>query len=291
MMTSHSKHINVPMRLLQSVRNDRLEFSLVALSVAVKCVSPSSTYLCRSVKQMRQDLHCGHAKATTLWSAMQQSDLFACASLNTGGLRIVARSYKPLFGEVRTCHGYTSLHMDVVKATCQSRDNICITSIERELRQLMLQNCYHAQMRCDELKMNQRKLSTHSHAHLDCSVSRLGQSIGRSNRSVIRYNKRLRQQGELSVVSYPLVRVVSDMNHAAPEERQGLIAIHNLGFSRKSNDYQLLVRETFNRHQHIIYGHRRRMTYHVSKSCQQSPSTADFFFMHDCEPCLAWRNL
>ena len=37
--------INVPMALLQEVKNDRLEQSLVAMSVAIKCFSPSSTYI------------------------------------------------------------------------------------------------------------------------------------------------------------------------------------------------------------------------------------------------------
>ena len=36
--------INVPMALLQEVKDDRLEQSLVAMSVAIKCFSPSSTY-------------------------------------------------------------------------------------------------------------------------------------------------------------------------------------------------------------------------------------------------------
>lgn len=291
-MAPHSKYINVPTSLLQTVKNDRLEFGLVALSVAVKCVSPSSTYLCHSVRQMRHDLHCGHAKALKLWQAVQQSSLFVCSPLANGGLRIVARSYKSLYGEVRTCHGFTSLHMDVVKVTCQDRQSISITTLEYELRQLMLQNCYHAQMRCDELKMNQRKHPGYSHAHLDCSESRLGQYCGRSARSIIRYNHRLRQAGELRIDSHPLVRVVSDMNHATPAEREGLIEIHNLGFKRQSNDYTLLQRQSFHRHQHIIYGHRRRMTYHLSKSAQpSSSSTTDFFFMHDCEPCLAWSTL
>ena len=288
-MAPHSKYINVPTNLLQTVKKDRLEFELVALSVAVKCVSPSSTYFCHSVRQMRKDLHCGHAKAVKLWEGMQHSHLFVCTPMSEGGLRIVARSYKPLYGEVRTCHNFTSLHMDVVKVKCQDRSNIRITQLEYELRQLMLQNCYHAQMRCDELKMNQRKHPEYSHAHLNCNRSRLGQYCGRSPRSITRYNNRLRQAGELRVVSYPLERVVSDMNHASPAEREGLIVIHNLGFKRKSNDYRLLIRQSFHRHQHIIYGHRRRMTYHLAKDCQQSSSTVDFYFMHDCEPCLAWK--
>ena len=290
-MAPHSTYINVPTRLLQEVKNDRLGFSLVALSVAVKCVSPSSTYLCHSPRQMRKDLHCGDAKARKLWTAVQRSGLFVCSPFGREGLRIVARSYKPLYGEVRTCHGFTSLHMDVVKAKCQDRDNIRITQIEYELRQLMLQNCYHAQMRCDELKMNQRKHANYSHAHLDCNRSRLGTYCGRSTRSITRYNNCLLQLGELSVVRHPLERVVSDMSHATPAQREGLIEIHNLGFKRKSNDYKLLKSESFHLHQHIIYGHRRRMKYNLSKSDQQSSQTADFYFMHDCEPCLAWKSM
>ncbi len=53
----------------------------------------------------------------------------------------------------------------------------------------------------------------------------------------------------------------------------------------------LLDRQSFHRHQHIIYAHRRRMTYHLRKSSQPSSSTTDFYFMHDCEPCLAWKNI
>ena len=60
-------YFNVPMALLQEVKEDPLQWSLVALSVAMKCLSPSSTYIFTSEKRFRGDFHLGYTKARNLF--------------------------------------------------------------------------------------------------------------------------------------------------------------------------------------------------------------------------------
>ena len=59
-------HINVPLELLQTVRLDRLQWSLAALSAALKSYSPSSCYILRSVHQFCAAFHMGYDKAMKL---------------------------------------------------------------------------------------------------------------------------------------------------------------------------------------------------------------------------------
>ena len=272
---AHSPYINVPVVALQEVREDSLQFSMLALSVAVKCLSPSSVYLCRSVSHFRQTFHCGKQKAERLLQALQQSTLFCVCPLANGTLRITARSLKRMYGTMACYRGYRSLQMNAVKATCLCPDNLRITQIERQLRQLLLTNAYHTQMRCDELTMNPRKANTHPHAHRELSVKALASITGRCARTVLRYNQQLRQQGELRITTHPLVRVCCDMERATPAQRAGLIAIRNLGFTRQCNDYELLRRETFHRSQHIIFSHRRRLTHHfAARAAASTPEAA-----------------
>lgn len=272
---AHSPYINVPVKALQEVREDSLQFSMLALSIVVKCLSPSSVYLCHSVSHFRQTFHCGKQKAERLLQAMRLSPFFRLCELSDGTLRIIACSLKQMYGTIETYHGHHSLQMNAIKATCLSPDNLRITQIERHLRQLMLTNAYHTQMRCDELTMNPRKAINHPHAHHELSVKTLACITGRSPRTVIRYNKQLTLQGELQISTQPLIRMCNDMERATPEQRAGLIVIHNLGFHRQCNDYKLLKEETFHRSQHIIFSHRRRLSHHfTSHAAASAPESA-----------------
>ena len=92
--------INVPMALLQEVKDDRLEQSLVALSVAMKCFSPSSTYIFVNERKFRRDFQMGYTKAMRLLGAIFKGHpLFEVKHFADGRRIIVARSFKEKWNE------------------------------------------------------------------------------------------------------------------------------------------------------------------------------------------------
>ena len=87
--------INVPMALLQEVKDDRLEQSIVAMSVAIKCFSPSSTYIFVNERKFRCDFQMGYTKSMKLLDAIFKGHpLFEVKQLADGRRIIVARSSK-----------------------------------------------------------------------------------------------------------------------------------------------------------------------------------------------------
>ena len=91
--------INVPMSLLQESKSDPLEWSLVALSVAMKCYSPSSAYFLQSEHQFRHDFHVRHDKARRMLVAIRGGHpLFRVERLADGRELITACSFKKLCG-------------------------------------------------------------------------------------------------------------------------------------------------------------------------------------------------
>ena len=133
-------YINVPMALLQEVKEDPLQWSLVALSVAMKCLSPSSTYIFTSEKKFRGDFHLGYTKARNLLEAIREGNsLFQMTTCPNGRTIIVARSLKKMYASrVILKDGRKSLEMVVGKVRCCTRENLHVTEIESEMRQLLL---------------------------------------------------------------------------------------------------------------------------------------------------------
>ena len=87
--------INVPIALLQEVKDDRLEQSLVAMSVAIKCFSPSSAYIFVNERKFRRDFQMGYTKSMKLLDAIFKGHpLFEVKQLADGRRIIVARSSK-----------------------------------------------------------------------------------------------------------------------------------------------------------------------------------------------------
>ena len=183
-------YINVPMALLQEVKEDPLQWSLVALSVAMKCLSPSSTYIFTSEKKFRGDFHLGYTKARNLLEAIREDNsLFQMTTCENGRVIIVARSLKKMYAsKVILKDGRKSLEMVVGKVRCCTRENLHVTEIESEMRQLLLLTNISAKTRADELQSKGLPLTgSASHAAKTIlSVNYLAQATGRSPRTVSR---------------------------------------------------------------------------------------------------------
>ena len=179
--------INVPMALLQEVKDDRLEQSLVAMSVAIKCFSPSSAYIFVNERKFRRDFQMGYTKSKKLLDAIFKGHpLFEVKRLADGRTVIVARSFKRLYGYWMTLRtGETSLAMSVAKMDCRSRGNIRIAEIEKEIQLLLFLTNINAKTRADELQAKGLPL-TGSSSHAARTVSELsgqGNEPQRSHRS------------------------------------------------------------------------------------------------------------
>ena len=148
---AHSKYINVPCSLLREVQGSRIQQSLLALSVAIKCWSPSSVYLMRSRKQMRRDFHLGKQKVDKLLSALPDSPLFSLRTASDGTLCITARCFRRDYAHwVRYGNHPASLAMHAVKVRCREKGEIRLSEIHEELTQLLTLMIVNAKNRQDE---------------------------------------------------------------------------------------------------------------------------------------------
>ena len=279
-------YINVPMALLQEVKEDPLQWSLVALSVAMKCLSPSSTYIFTSEKKFRGDFHLGYTKARNLLEAIREGNsLFQMTACPNGRTIIVARSLKKMYAsKVILKDGRKSLEMVVGKVRCCTRENLHVTEIESDMRQLLLLTNISAKTRADELQSKGLPLTgSASHAAKTIlSVNYLAQATGRSPRTVSRMTKAARQQRVINVIQYPLVRCCDDILHTLPPDSVGkVIRIGFLGFTRRCNDYQLLSWDWRHRFQHILYAHRRRLTQNLVLRHGEVLSQTDLHALYD----------
>lgn len=260
-------HINVPLALLQSARNDRLWWGLVALSVAMKAYSPSSCYILRSEHRFRRDFHLGADKAKRLLHAIldEGHPLFRVKHCQDGSTQITAVSYKRDYGYYamfsHKSQQYRSRCMTAVEVTITNKVNIRVSALERQMRLLLMKSVISARNRADELQTKGCPLSASaSHAaRTILSIPYLADVTGRSQRSIIRMSKEAQRSGSLQAIKYPLERCCDDMSHPTIDVT-GLIRIGNLGFSRRCNDYWLLHESDRRAFKHIIYGHRSRLT-------------------------------
>lgn len=278
--------INVPMALLQEVKEDRLDFSLAAFCVAMKCFSPSSTYIYVSEHKLRDDFHIGYEKAEKLLSAIHSGQqLVRVERLADGREIFVARSFKRMYGHIMTFkNGFRSLEMSVAKVKFHSRGDIRVTEIEKEMQKLLFLTNINAKTRADELQSKGRPLTgSSSHAAATVlSVRYLGKGINRSERTVVRMSKSAQEHGVIQVTHHPLRRCCDNILHDdlnAPADY--LIPIGFLGFTRRCNDYQLCSWEWRRCFQHIIYRHRGRMTYNVYYSKDHPLSQTDLHAYYD----------
>jgi len=279
-------HINAPKALLQEVKENPLEWSLVALSLAMKYFSPSSTYIFVSEKKFRHDFHLGYEKAHRLLDVIFRGHrLFRLKPLSRERIAITARSLKKMYATHTTLKGgRESLEMTVVKVKCCTRENIYVTKIEKEMRQLLLLTNIADKTRADELKSKGLTL-TGSAAHAAgkiLSVIYLARTVARSSRTVIRMTKAASQQRLISIIRYPLVRICDDVVHTAmPYTPEGFIPIGFLGFVRKCNDYQLQSWDMRDRFKHILYAHRGRLTDNIVLRYGEVLSDTELRFLYD----------
>ena len=261
--------INVPLALLQQSSDDALEWSLVALSVAIKSFSPSSCYIVRSLRRFSRDFHMGYAKAQKLLAAIEAGhSLFRAERCRDGLLHITAISFKRQYAYRATfshrSQSYESLCMMAVAITARQKNNLRISAIAHEMRLRLMQSVINAKNRADELKTKGCPLTASaSHAAtMTLSIPLLAAVTGRCARSVIRLSREAQQQGDLQAIRYPLERRCDDMLHPSPgTDISGLIRIGNLGFTRHCNDYVIQSRELRHVFKHIIYSHRSRLTH------------------------------
>ena len=261
--------INVPLALLQQSSTDALEWSLVALSVAIKTFSPSSCYIYRGITRFCSDFHIGRTKAHKLLAAIEGGhSLFRAERCRDGLLHITAISFKRQYAYHATfshrSQRYDSLCMVAVAITARQKDNLRVSAIGHEMRLRLMQSVINAKNRADELKTKGCPLTgSASHAAaMTLSIPLLAAVTGRSARSVIRLSRKAQQSGDLQAIHYPLERRCDDMLHPKPgTDVSCLIRIGNLGFTRHCNDYVILSREVRHAFKHIIYSHRSRLTH------------------------------
>ncbi|MBQ0056636.1 MAG: hypothetical protein KBT20_03165 [Bacteroidales bacterium] len=263
---AHSKYINVPTKLLQTMPQDSLQRSLLSLSVAIKSLSPSSVYLCRSCKQMRKDFNMGKQRADKLMHAIHHSSLFRVEQSKDGTLRITARCYRHDYAHTIQCGKHkASLAMNVAKIRCMEKDNIRLDDIEQELKEMLHLMFINSQNRKDELKTkhSKKQSETTPHANRSLSVNALSALSGYSGRTVIRRNNYLEAHGAISIDRCPPLFVCRYSGHLDAAEGSGFFRIKSNLFYRMVNAYQIEHFDMRKRFQHIIYSHTKRLTRNV----------------------------
>ena len=230
-MAKANLYINVPIQALQEVRQDLPAMSCLALAVAIKSFSPSSVYLWQSQQKFCADFHCGATKAAKLLAHIEHSPLFRLEHLPGGRLRITARCFRHQYAQTMNYRHRPTLHMNVYKADCRQRGQIRLSVIERELKLALLLYDINARNRQDEF-ITKHPTQRVSHAERFLSVNGLATVTGRCPRTVMRQTRLLESEHKVAV------------------QRS----------RRQFNQYQILDWDVRLRCQHIIYGHRKRLS-------------------------------
>lgn len=255
--------INIPLRLLDDVKNDKLRCQMLALSICIKCKYGDSLMRNASVSGIMELLHCGYSTAKTLFKAVQSSNLF---KYNPYTKTLLARNFKKKYtNKVKTRYG-TAFMMYRVSL---DRKDYTLRSLIKEFKHLLFENAVNAKERRDEFHRNGKNKNTTSFAK-DYALTQnyLAKKIGvKSRMEVYRLAKELQSRNTLRVTKTPTKLVVENLNEFTPNPTKHYIydAKSGLMFEFSSNVYNLNSRKETERFSNVIFNHRNRQTNYYKK--------------------------
>ena len=260
--------INIPLRLLDDVKNDKLRCQMLALSICIKCKYGDSLMRNASVSGIMELLHCGYSTAKTLFNAVQSSNLFKYSPYTK---TLLARNFKKKYtNKVETRYG-TSFMMYRVSL---DRKDYTLRSLIKEFKHLLFENAVNAKERRDEFKRNGKNKNTTSFT-TDYALTQnyLAKKIGvKSRMAVYRLAKELQSSYTLSVTKTPAKMVLENLDEFTPNPTKHYIydAKSGLMFEFSSNEYNLNSRKETERFGNVIFNHKKRQTkYHKKGSVDE----------------------
>lgn len=259
--------INIPLRLLDDVKNDKLHRQLLALSICIKCKWQDSLMRNVSIKSIMELIHCGHSTAKMLLQEAKRSSIFI---YNEKTNTLLARNFKKKYTRKVTTKYGTSFMMYRVQI---DKKEYTLRSIQKEFKRLLFENTVNAKERRDEFRRNGKNNTIWSASNIALTQKYLVKKVGAKNRKAIyRLTKSLESE-KLIRVDRTRPQIVSNctsddaMNHMVLDsskhywfdERCGLL----IAFT--TNEYHLESRDETERFGNVIFNHKKRQTKYYSK--------------------------
>lgn len=275
------KVVNIPIRLLDDVKNDKLRSQILALSVLIKCDYKDSVLRNVSIKTIQELLHCSFSTAKALFNKVKRNSLFV---YNEYTRTLTAKNFKKKYtNKVTTKRGNEAYMVYCYKLEIK---DYTLRSLLKEFKMALLKSCINTNERKDKFH---RKGTLESNTNLSVSEnvltqSKLAERIGvKSRTSVQRLVKQMEHNGIVSVERAYLKFVtncVSDEAIAAMhldrrlkylyDERTGTL------YAAIPNKYSFLKREENERFKNIIFNHEKRQ-----KNYYAEGGIDDYFARYD----------
>lgn len=254
--------INIPLRLLDDVKNDKLRCQMLALSICIKCKYGDSLMRNASVSGIMELLHCGYSTAKTIFKAVQSSNLF---KYNPYTKTLLARNFKKKYtNKVKTRYGIAFMMYRV----SLDRKDYTLRSLIKEFKHLLFENAVNAKERRDEFHRNGKKNTTSFAKDYALTQNYLAKKIGvKSRMAVYRLAKELQNRNTLRVTKTPTKLVVENLNEFTPNPTKHYVydAKSGLMFEFSSNVYNINSRKETERFSNVIFNHRKRQTNYYKK--------------------------
>jgi hypothetical protein len=269
MMQTEAKVINIPLRLLDSVKEDKARCQLLALSICIKCKYGDSLMRNVSPYAIQKLLHCGSDIAKRLFNESQHCTLF---SYNEHNKTLLARNFKKRYtNKVETKHGIAFMMYGVRV----DKKEYTLRSLLKEFRFLLCKNLINAKERKDEFLYDRKKRKNNTTSFVSdfaLTQNRLAKKMGVNSRmTVYRITRELAKSNEITIKRI-MPKVVLDcvnadtMKEFKRNQKRGYFVANNGALVEVTpNEYHLNRRDDSNRFRNIIFNHKQRKTLYYKK--------------------------
>lgn len=263
--------INVPLRLLDDVKENKLRCQLLAMSICIKCRYKDSLFRNVSIKAIQELLHCGFCTAKMLLTEAKKSSIF---KYNATTNNLLAKNFKKKYTKKTTNrHGADIYTMYSVKVDIK---NYTLRSLVKEFRKILFESPINAAERKDGFICNGKKKTTTSFIpNLPLTQKRQTKRIGAKSRmTTYRIAKELEAEKRISIerAKFKLVSVCSSdeaMNVESNGKNKTLVYdnLRGIVYSIVPNKYRIAERSETERFCHIIFNHsKRKGNFHAKNS-------------------------
>ena len=193
------KILNIPIKTLQEVKDDKQQFELFAVAVLFKIYHPNSIVGKVTNKSLREVLHCKHNVAQRILDGMMNSRFF---NVNTKNSIVFVPTFKSsdikIFGRHKKRYPSTSDYckeLEIKKYT--------LREIKKALREMLLENAIHTKQRKQVQRLGELTIDDILYCvtiakEYAQSLKQLSSSFGLSKSSASRYIADMVSEGKVS---------------------------------------------------------------------------------------------
>lgn len=244
--------IFVPKDFLEWAKNDPLQWSIASFAIMTKGMHESSVYFFENEAKFRKDFGVNHHKAKELISALEKgiripSGRMLAKFYEANGRKYIRISSLKRLYRVKQYNRkneaiYGAFRIEVKRESIEGKS---LKAVEVVLRELLIENVINSydnavRNKSTNVEQENTRRGSKENSCLMCkpalSQEVLAKKVGISERTLIRYMNRLKNDGRVKVISHKLVLQARNVDKMAVS---ALIIIGVNGFTRDCNEYSL----------------------------------------------------